>query len=98
MKVFIFAILIVGIVQVFAAPQQYGGQGGYIPPAYAAKPSFAPSNPGPSYVYTYPSPSPPVQCPTNLLFSCQPAVAPVPCQSVSYSAPAPAPSSKLTYG
>ena len=91
MKVLFVAILFVGLVQVFAAPQ-YGAQpGAYSPPAYAAKPSYGPVNPGPSYAYTYPSPSPPVQCPTNLLFSCQPAVAPVPCQSVSYSAPAPAP-------
>lgn len=92
MKLIILAALIVGLVQVFAAPQ-YGApqSGGYSPPAYAARPSYAPVAPGPSYAYTYPSPSPPVQCPTNLLFSCQPAVAPVPCQSVSYSAPAPAP-------
>lgn len=62
--------------------------GAYSPPSYAAKPSYAPVAAGPSSSFTYPSPSPPVQCPTNLLFSCQPSVAPVPCQSVSYSAPA----------
>lgn len=41
--------------------------------------------------FSYPSPAPPTQCPSNLLFSCQPSVAPVPCQSVSY-APASRPS------
>ena len=63
----------------------------YSPPSYAAKPSYGSVAAGPASLYTYPSPSPPVQCPTNLLFSCQPSVAPVPCQSVSYSAAAPKP-------
>lgn len=57
-------------------------------PSYVAKPSYGPVAAGPASSYTYPSPSPPVQCPTNLLFSCQPSVAPVPCQSVSYTAAA----------
>lgn len=83
MKVLVFAILIAGLVQVFAAPQY----GVYSPHANAVKPSYEPVDSEPSYVYTYPSPSPPVQCPTNLMFSCQPAVAPVSCQSVNYSAP-----------
>ena len=35
--------------------------------------------------FSYPSPAPSTQCPSNLLFSCQPSVAPVPCQSVNYA-------------
>lgn len=41
--------------------------------------------------FSYPSPAPSTQCPSNLMFSCQPSVAPVPCQSVNY-APASRPS------
>ena len=58
----------------------------YASPIYSA-PSYAPA--GPSYSYTYPSPTPPVQCGSNLLVGCSPTVAQVPCSSyspLSYSA------------
>lgn len=64
----------------------------YSAPSYSAKPSYAPSYAGPATSYTYPSPAPPVPCPTNLLFSCSPNVAPVPCQAVSYQPAYKAPS------
>lgn len=99
------------------APQSssYGAPAPAVAPystsSYAAKPSYGPVAAGQASSYTYPSPSPPVQCPTNLLFSCQPSVAPVPCQSVSYSVvaskpayssstssnPAPAPAASSSY-
>lgn len=69
----------------YSAPS-YAPAPSYKPaPSYAARPSYAPVHAGPATSYTYPSPSPPVPCPTNLLLSCAPSVAPVPCQSVSYA-------------
>lgn len=64
-------------------------------PAYA--PSYAPSSPpnypsnyAASYASNYGSYAP-VQCPQNLLFSCQPSVRPVPCSSY-YAPPSYSPS------
>lgn len=63
----------------------YAPASGYAAPAYSAQPSYGPVHAGPSTSYSYPSSSPKVPCPTNLLFSCAPQVAPVPCSSVSYA-------------
>ncbi|KAG5666448.1 hypothetical protein PVAND_014476 [Polypedilum vanderplanki] len=60
------------------------------PQNYHAKPVYSPVHAGPPTSYTYPSSAPTVPCPTNLLFSCAPSVAPVPCQAVNYEKPPPA--------
>lgn len=60
----------------------------------------APIAVGPATSYSYPSPSPAVKCPSNLLLSCQPSVAPVPCQQASqahYPAPVPSYSAPPSY-
>lgn len=80
-----------------SAPASYGAAPA---PVYNAMPSYGPAHAGPSHSYTYPSPAPPVPCPTNLLLSCAPQVAPVPCQSVQYAKPSYAPAaapSRPTY-
>lgn len=46
-------------------------------------PSYGPPLPPPKS-YSYPSPAPQVPCSSSLLFSCQPSVQPVPCQSPKY--------------
>lgn len=47
-------------------------------------PAYVPPPPHPHYAApvpaTYPSPAPKVPCPSNLLISCAPSVATVPCQ------------------
>jgi len=69
----------------YSAPTYAAHKSGYSAPAYKPAPVYA----GPAKAYTYGSPAPQVPCPTNLLFSCQPSVAPVPCAAYapSYSAP-----------
>ena len=59
------------------ARSSYGGH---------AAASYAPAHAGPAHTYTYPSQVASVPCAKNLLFSCSPSVAPVPCHAAPHYA------------